>query len=93
MQSYSGDAHMNIGVGSYISIKDFAELIGRVVGFQGDINFDHGRPDGTPRKLLDTSRLNALGWTPRLSLEEAVTASCSDPTVLRQVALRQVVHR
>jgi GDP-L-fucose synthase len=75
MQRYSGEPHVNVGVGQDLSIRELAELVREVVGFEGELDFDTSKPDGTPRKLVDTSRINALGWqakTPlRAGLEEA----------------------
>ncbi|MNC93677.1 GDP-L-fucose synthase [compost metagenome] len=55
-----------------MTIRELAEMTARVVGFSGRLQFDAGKPDGMPRKLLDSSRLNALGWRPRLDLEEGI---------------------
>lgn len=63
---------INIGAGSDVSIKDLAERIKILVGFQGDILFDPSKPDGTPRKLLDISKIKSLGWTPTISLDEGL---------------------
>ena len=63
---------INVGWGKDVSIAELAALIKKVVGFNGDMVFDTGKPDGTPQKLLDTSKLNALGWTPKISLEEGI---------------------
>ncbi len=63
---------VNIGFGSDLTIKDIASLTASVVGFKGTIAFDNTKPDGTPRKLLDSSRINRLGWKPKLSLEEGI---------------------
>ncbi len=63
---------VNIGTGKDLSIKDLAERIRSIVGFSGEIRFDSSKPDGTPRKLLDVSRLNGLGWTPKISLDEGI---------------------
>jgi len=60
--------HINIGYGSDVSIKELAELIATTVGYHGHIQFDTSRPDGTPQKLLDSSRINALGWKPEVQL-------------------------
>jgi nucleoside-diphosphate-sugar epimerase len=62
MQRYSDLQFLNIGTGEDITIADFARLVAEVVGFSGKIEFDVSRPDGAPRKLLDVSRINALGW-------------------------------
>ncbi|SDW03623.1 GDP-L-fucose synthase [Thiocapsa roseopersicina] len=65
-------SHVNAGVGEDVSIRELAETIGEVVGFEGEIRFDTDKPDGTPRKLLDVSRLAALGWTARTRLPEGL---------------------
>ena len=75
MQRYSSADIVNIGWGKDISIADLARLVGNVVGFEGGIEFDTSKPDGTPRKLLDTTRLSELGWTPSIPLEEGVRAT------------------
>lgn len=75
MQNYDGDQFINVGVGADVSIRELAELVGRVVGFEGEIDFDTTKPDGTPRKLMDVTRLNALGWRARTGLEEGVRAT------------------
>ena len=69
LKSYSGPEPLNVGWGKDVSIGELAELVARIVGFSGRIVFDTARPDGTPRKLLDTRRINALGWSPRIGLE------------------------
>jgi len=65
-------AMWNVGLGSDISIADLARLIAKITGFQGTIHFDATKPDGTPRKLMDVSRLKALGWQASISLEDGV---------------------
>ncbi|MBK2357535.1 GDP-L-fucose synthase [Francisella hispaniensis] len=65
-------SHINIGTGIDCSIKELAELISKVVGFNGDIIFDKTKPDGTPRKLLDVSKINKLGWQASISLEQGL---------------------
>ena len=72
LQHYSGDSHINIGAGYDITIAEFAEQIRRCVGFEGRVAFDRSRPDGTPRKLLDSSRMHALGWQAATTLEEGL---------------------
>ncbi len=72
MQHYDDEQLINIGWGEDVSIAELAALLGRVVGFSGELHFDATKPDGTPRKLLDTTRLKALGWKPRIGLEEGV---------------------
>jgi GDP-L-fucose synthase len=66
---------VNVGVGSDISIRELAELIGEVVGYDGQLTFDASKPDGTPRKLLDVSRLAGLGWHPRIGLRDGIEAT------------------
>jgi GDP-L-fucose synthase len=72
MEHYSEEQFINVGFGSDVTVQHLAELIGEVTGFKGSIRWDTSKPDGTPRKLMDTSRLMALGWKPRVSLEEGL---------------------
>lgn len=72
MQQYNKPDLVNIGVGADVTIRELAELIADVVGFEGDLQFDTTKPDGTPRKLLDVSRINALGWKARIPLREGI---------------------
>jgi len=72
LEKYDGDSHLNVGTGEDLSIKELATLIAREANFKGEIKWDRDKPDGTPRKLLDVSRIKALGWTPAVSLEEGV---------------------
>jgi GDP-L-fucose synthase len=72
MQVYDLAEIINIGSGEDQSIRELAQLVAKVVGFQGAIDWDTTKPDGTPRKLLDISRLRALGWQPRIPLEEGI---------------------
>lgn len=72
MNKYDRDEILNIGVGEDLTIRELAELIKGVVGYAGGIEFDTSKPDGTPRKLLDVSRLRATGWRPRIGLEEGI---------------------
>jgi len=69
---YSGESHINVGCGSDGTIAELAATIKAVVGFQGEVVFDSGKPDGTPRKLLDVSRLTTLGWHPKTALAEGL---------------------
>jgi GDP-L-fucose synthase len=64
---------VNIGYGEDISIRDLADLVKQAVGYEGTIELDTSMPDGTPRKLMDTSRIRGLGWTPKMTLEEGLT--------------------
>lgn len=72
LNNYSELQFINVGVGTDLSIKDLAMLIRDIVGFTGEIVFDTTKPDGTPRKLMDTSKLNALGWKPRIDLRSGL---------------------
>jgi len=72
MNVYDSEELINIGVGEDISIGELANLVQGIVGFQGSIEFDGSKPDGTPRKLLDVSRLRALGWAPRTLLSDGI---------------------
>ncbi len=72
MNHFSGEGPVNVGTGEDLTIAELAKLIVRVVNFQGRIVFDHSRPDGTPRKLVDVSRLKAFGWTAHIPLEEGL---------------------
>lgn len=72
MRNCDTTALINIGAGSDITIRDLAELVAKIVGFPGEIAFDSAKPDGTPQKLLDVSRLRQMGWTPSISLEQGI---------------------
>ena len=72
MKVHSGSDMVNIGTGEDISIAEFAQVVARTIGYAGTISYDTSRPDGTPRKLLDVSRLTALGWRARTSLEDGI---------------------
>ncbi|OXS29340.1 MAG: GDP-fucose synthetase [Desulfovibrio sp. MES5] len=78
LKNYSDFEHVNVGCGSDISIIEAARLIARVVGFAGKIDTDPTKPDGTPRKLMDCSKLFSMGWKPRVGLEEGMQAAYSD---------------
>jgi GDP-L-fucose synthase len=69
LQSYDAEPIVNIGWGEDITIRELAELVMSVIGYSGRLEFDSSKPDGTPRKLLDVTRLANLGWKPRISLE------------------------
>ena len=75
MQNYDGDGWVNVGWGRDETIGELADTIRRVVGFSGDLRFDTSKPDGTPRKLLDTTRLAALGWSPKIGLEAGIRST------------------
>jgi GDP-L-fucose synthase len=72
MQNYNGKEIINVGTGFDLSIKELANLIQRCVGYQGELKFNPDQPDGTPRKLLDTSKINNLGWTAKTDLEDGI---------------------
>ncbi len=72
MDRYDGDEPINCGAGSDVTIRQLAETVGRVIGYSGELVFDSSKPDGTPRKLMDSSRLAALGWRPKTTLEDGV---------------------
>jgi GDP-L-fucose synthase len=72
MDHYEGGEPVNIGSGVELTIKDLALQIGKVVGFNGEIRFDSSKPDGTPRKLCDVSKIHSLGWKHRIDLEEGL---------------------
>jgi GDP-L-fucose synthase len=78
MNTYSGNETVNIGTGKEISIAELAEIIKKVVGYEGKIKFDRTKPDGTPRKLLDVSKLNKLGWTYKTEIEEGLKKTYDD---------------
>jgi GDP-L-fucose synthase len=78
MKHYSDDGFLNIGTGEDVTIADFARLVAGVVGYPGKIDFDTARPDGAPRKLLDVSKLAALGWRARTPLREGLAAAYAD---------------
>ena len=69
---------VNIGVGREITIRELAELVAEVVGFSGKLTFDTSKPDGTPRKLLDVSRMRALGWKPKTDFREGIRLAYED---------------
>lgn len=75
MQHYSSEQIINVGVGQDVTILELAEIIRHIVGFQGGIRLDASKPDGTPRKLLDVTRLHGLGWTAKTSLQEGIRAT------------------
>ena len=72
LENYDSPEVINVGCGKDVTIRELAEIVSEVVGFKGELIFDPTKPDGTPRKLLDTSRLEKLGWTPRVSLRDGI---------------------
>jgi len=80
MSHYSGDVALNVGTGEDISILDLAKLIKNIVGFEGEIVNDLTKPDGTPRKLLDVSAINEIGWKAKIGLDEGIAATYENLT-------------
>jgi GDP-L-fucose synthase len=78
MEHYSGNETVNVGTGKELSIKDLAYLMKKVIGYEGTIDFDTSKPDGTPRKLLDVSKLAKLGWTYKTELEDGIRLAYED---------------
>lgn len=78
MNHYSGDETVNVGTGKELSIKELAEITARIIGYQGKICWDESKPDGTPRKLLDVSKLSSLGWKASTELEEGIRLAYED---------------
>ena len=72
MKVYSGFDHVNVGSGEDLPIKELAELVMEVVGFEGELTHDLSKPDGTPRKLMSADRIRALGWAPSISLKDGL---------------------
>jgi len=75
MEHYSDDQHINVGTGVDLPIRDLAEMVGRVVYPEATLDFDTSKPDGTPRKVLDISRLEQLGWSPTITLEDGIRST------------------
>lgn len=78
MKTYSGEQHLNVGSGEEISIADLARLVLDVVGLEGELVCDTTKPDGTPRKLMDSSRLFSMGWAPRIGIREGVASTYAE---------------
>ena len=78
MNNYSGNETVNLGTGKELTIKELTELVAKVVGFEGEIRWDPTKPDGTPRKLLDVSKLEGLGWKYKTELEEGIRLTYDD---------------
>ncbi|MSY82975.1 MAG: NAD-dependent epimerase/dehydratase family protein, partial [Actinobacteria bacterium] len=72
LEKYNSDSHINIGSGEDVTIKDLATSIAMATGFTGEIKWDATKPDGTPRKVMDVSRIKALGWKPEISLQDGI---------------------
>ena len=75
MEKYDEDSHINVGSSEEITIKDLAKLIAETAGYKGEIKWDSTKPDGTPRKIMDNSRINALGWRSKISLKDGISST------------------
>ncbi len=78
MEHYSEEQFINVGSGSDVTVRELAETVARVTGYDGEIRWDTSKPDGTPRKLMDSSRLFALGWRPAVELAEGIRLAYQD---------------
>jgi GDP-L-fucose synthase len=78
MENYSQEQFINVGSGAEVSIRQLADTVKRVVEYQGEILWDQTKPDGTPRKLMDSSRLFAMGWRPQIGLEAGLRLAYGD---------------
>jgi GDP-L-fucose synthase len=78
MQNYSGESHVNVGSATEITIRHLSEAVAKAVGFEGEIHWDSTKPDGTPRKLMDSGRLLAMGWRPTIGLSEGLPLAYAD---------------
>jgi GDP-L-fucose synthase len=78
LKEYNEELFVNVGFGSDISIKDLAFLVKNIVGFQGELRFNTDKPDGTPKKLMDSGRINAMGWNPKISLEQGIASTYAE---------------
>jgi len=87
MESYSDSELVNIGTGIDVTIKELAETVKQIVGFEGEINWDTTRPDGTPRKLMDVSKLHSLGWKHKIELKDGIALAYQD--FLTNVSIRK----
>jgi GDP-L-fucose synthase len=91
LKHYSGDGHLNVGTGEEVSIRELAGIVAETVGFTGEIVLDRTKPDGTPRKLMDSSKLRALGWEPGIDLRSGIATTYrwykdSPPAILSRTA-------
>jgi GDP-L-fucose synthase len=78
MENYSEEQFINVGSGGDVTVRELSETVARATGYTGEIRWDTSKPDGTPRKLMDSSRLFALGWKPVVGLEEGIRLACAD---------------
>ncbi len=93
MRHYSEEQFINVGTGADLSIKELAEIVRRVVGFTGDILWDKSKPDGTPRKVMDCSRIFALGWKPKIDFETGIRASYRGLSARGKTARRALIFK
>ncbi len=97
LEKYSGEEPINIGAGDDLTIAEVAAIVRRVVGLEAELGFDTSQPDGTPRKLLDVSRIRALGWEPRIGLEQGIAATYAafrdSRDNVRDVSLQRTANR
>ena len=82
LQTYNGAGHINAGTGEEVTILRLHQLAAEVIGWKGRFVFDATKPDGTPRKLMDSSRLHALGWRPKIGLKEGLTRTVNSSDFL-----------
>lgn len=75
LENYDGSSHINVGTGTDVTVKELATLVASAVGYAGDIEWDESKPDGTPRKLLDVSKLKQAGWTAKIDLEDGIRST------------------
>jgi len=75
LNHYSAEGHVNVGSSSELSIHDLAKIVAQTVGFKGKVSFDPSKHDGTPRKLMDSSKIHAMGWSPSISLQEGIRST------------------
>ena len=78
LENYDSNEHINVGVGNDLSIREIAELIAKTTGYSGETTWDVSKPDGTPRKLLDVSKINSLGWQAAISIEDGIRDAVAD---------------
>jgi len=78
MENYDGDSHINVGTGQDHSIRQIADLVAKAVGYEGETRWDQTKPDGTPKKVLDISRIESMGWAPKVALEEGIKRAVAD---------------
>lgn len=78
LEKYDGPQQVNVGTGVDLSIREIADLVAKTVGYEGETDWDSSKPDGTPKKLLDISKIKSFGWNPRISLEEGLEFAVDD---------------